>query len=78
MKKLRAVVSGAEFTTLKHLARELGGSGRAGEAESGYLRQLSAVYLLAGRCDEAWQHACQAFDLVRQRQYRPHIKLPVA
>jgi tetratricopeptide (TPR) repeat protein len=30
------------------------------------LRQLSAVYLLAGRVDEAWQHACQALDMARQ------------
>jgi class 3 adenylate cyclase/tetratricopeptide (TPR) repeat protein len=34
------------------------------------LRQLSAVYLLAGRFDEAWQHACQAFDLARQLKAR--------
>jgi tetratricopeptide (TPR) repeat protein len=31
-----------------------------------HLRQLSAVYLLAGRVDEAWQHTCQALDLARQ------------
>jgi class 3 adenylate cyclase/tetratricopeptide (TPR) repeat protein len=31
-----------------------------------HLRQLSAVYLLAGRVNEAWQHACQALDLARQ------------
>jgi tetratricopeptide (TPR) repeat protein len=31
-----------------------------------HLRQLSAVYLLAGRVDEAFQHACQALDLARQ------------
>ena len=30
------------------------------------LRQLSAAYLLAGRLDEAWQHACQALELARQ------------
>ena len=41
---------------------------RTGALGGGYvthLRQLSAVYLLAGRFDEAWQHACQAFDLAR-------------
>jgi tetratricopeptide (TPR) repeat protein len=46
---------------------------RAGAVGSGYvthLRQLSAVYLLAGRCDEAWQHACQALDLARQHRER--------
>jgi tetratricopeptide (TPR) repeat protein len=35
-----------------------------------HLRQLSAVYLLAGRFDEAWQHACQAFELARQQKVR--------
>jgi class 3 adenylate cyclase/tetratricopeptide (TPR) repeat protein len=35
-----------------------------------HLRQLSVVYLLAGRVDEAWQHACQAFDLARQQKAR--------
>ena len=35
-----------------------------------HLRQLSAVYLLAGRFDEAWQHACQALDLARQQKAR--------
>jgi tetratricopeptide (TPR) repeat protein len=34
------------------------------------LRQLSAGYLLAGRVDEAWQHACQALDLARQLKAR--------
>jgi tetratricopeptide (TPR) repeat protein len=37
-----------------------------------HLRQLSAVYLLAGRVDEAWQHACQALDLARQLKARGH------
>jgi tetratricopeptide (TPR) repeat protein len=37
-----------------------------------HLRQLSVVYLLAGRCDEAWQHACQAFDRARQQKVRGH------
>jgi tetratricopeptide (TPR) repeat protein len=31
---------------------------------------LSEVCRLAGRCDEAWQHACQAFDLARQLKER--------
>jgi DNA-binding NtrC family response regulator/tetratricopeptide (TPR) repeat protein len=34
------------------------------------LRQLSAVYLLAGCVDAARQHACQALDLARQQQAR--------
>jgi tetratricopeptide (TPR) repeat protein len=34
------------------------------------LRQLSAVYLLAGRLDEASQHADQALDLARQQKAR--------
>jgi hypothetical protein len=33
-----------------------------------HLRQLSAAYLLAGRVDEAWHHACQALDLARQQK----------
>jgi tetratricopeptide (TPR) repeat protein len=35
-----------------------------------HLRQLSAVYLPAGRFDEAWQHAYQALDLARQHGAR--------
>jgi tetratricopeptide (TPR) repeat protein len=35
-----------------------------------HLRQLSAVYLLTGRFDEAWQHACQALELARQHGSR--------
>jgi tetratricopeptide (TPR) repeat protein len=35
-----------------------------------HLRQLSAVSLLAGRVDEAWQHACQALDLAREQKAR--------
>ena len=35
-----------------------------------HLRQLSAVYLLAGRFDEAWQPARQALDLARQQKAR--------
>jgi len=46
---------------------------RTGALGGGYvthLRQLSAVYLLAGRLDEAWQHACRALDLARQQKTR--------
>ena len=31
---------------------------------------LSEVWRLAGRGDEAWQHACQALDLARQQKAR--------
>jgi tetratricopeptide (TPR) repeat protein len=37
-----------------------------------HLTQLSAVYLLAGRIDEAWQHASQAVDLARAQKRRGH------
>jgi tetratricopeptide (TPR) repeat protein len=46
---------------------------RTGTLGGGYvthLRQLSVVDLLAGRVDEAGQHACQALDLARQQQAR--------
>jgi tetratricopeptide (TPR) repeat protein len=33
---------------------------------------LSEAYLVAGRLEEARQHAAQALDLARQRQYRGH------
>ena len=45
-------------------------TGRLGGSYVTHLRQLSAVYLLAGRVDEAWQHACQALDLARQLKAR--------
>jgi tetratricopeptide (TPR) repeat protein len=45
-------------------------TGALGAQYVSHLRQLSAVYLLAGRCDEAWQHACQAFDLGREQKLR--------
>jgi tetratricopeptide (TPR) repeat protein len=45
-------------------------TGALGGSYVTHLRQLSAVYLLAGRCDDAWQHACQAFDLARQQKAR--------
>jgi tetratricopeptide (TPR) repeat protein len=47
-------------------------TGRLGGSHVTHLRQLSAVYLLAGRVDEAWQHACQAFNLARQQKVRGH------
>ena len=46
---------------------------RTGAVGGGYvsrLRQLSAVYLLAGRVEEAWQHACQALNLARVQKLR--------
>ena len=45
-------------------------TGGVGSSYVSHLRQLSAVYLLAGRFDEAWQHACQALDLARQLKAR--------
>jgi tetratricopeptide (TPR) repeat protein len=35
-----------------------------------HLRQLSAVLALAGRVEEAWQHACQALALARRLKAR--------
>jgi class 3 adenylate cyclase/tetratricopeptide (TPR) repeat protein len=35
-----------------------------------YVARLSIVCRLAGRADEAWQHACQALDLARQHGER--------
>jgi tetratricopeptide (TPR) repeat protein len=37
---------------------------------------LSEVWRLAGRCEEAWQHACQALDLARQ--HKEHANEAVA
>jgi tetratricopeptide (TPR) repeat protein len=45
-------------------------TGALGDSYVTNLRQLSAVYLLAGRFDEAWQHACQALDLAQQQKAR--------
>jgi class 3 adenylate cyclase/tetratricopeptide (TPR) repeat protein len=45
-------------------------TGRLGGSYATHLRQLSAVSLLAGRVDEAWQHACQALDRARQLKAR--------
>jgi class 3 adenylate cyclase/tetratricopeptide (TPR) repeat protein len=45
-------------------------TGRLGGSYVTHLRQLSAVYLLTGRVDEASQHACQALDLARQQKAR--------
>jgi tetratricopeptide (TPR) repeat protein len=47
-------------------------TGAVGGAYVTHLRQLSAVYLLAGRFDEPWQHVCQALDLARQQKARGH------
>jgi tetratricopeptide (TPR) repeat protein len=47
-------------------------TGRLGGSYVTHLRQLSAVYLLAGRVDEAWQHACQALDLARELKLCGH------
>jgi tetratricopeptide (TPR) repeat protein len=41
-------------------------TGRLGSSYVTHLRQLSAVYVLARRIDEAGQHACQALGLARQ------------
>jgi tetratricopeptide (TPR) repeat protein len=41
-------------------------TGALGGGHATHLRQLSALYLLAGCVDEAWQHAGQALDLARQ------------
>jgi tetratricopeptide (TPR) repeat protein len=45
-------------------------TGAAGGDYVTHLRQLGAVYLLAGRVDEARQHACQALDLARRLKAR--------
>jgi tetratricopeptide (TPR) repeat protein len=45
-------------------------TGRLGSSYVTHLRQLSAVSLLAGHCDEACQHACQALDLAREQKVR--------
>jgi class 3 adenylate cyclase/tetratricopeptide (TPR) repeat protein len=45
-------------------------TGALGGQYVSHLRQLSAVYLLAGRVDEAWQHACEALDFARQQKAR--------
>jgi tetratricopeptide (TPR) repeat protein len=47
-------------------------TGALGGHYATHLRQLSAVYLLAGRVDEAWQYACQALDLAREQKTRGH------
>jgi tetratricopeptide (TPR) repeat protein len=45
-------------------------TGALGGDYAAHLRQLSTVYLLAGRIDEAWQHACQELALARQQKAR--------
>lgn len=57
------------LTLLEEACRDAIGTG-ALSAYVLHLRQLSAVDLLVGRVDEAWQHACQAFDLARQQKAR--------
>jgi class 3 adenylate cyclase/tetratricopeptide (TPR) repeat protein len=47
-------------------------TGRLGGSYVTHLRQLSAVYLRAGRLDEALPHACQALDLARAQKLRGH------
>ena len=37
-----------------------------------FVTWLSEVCRLAGRGEEAWQHACQAIDLARQQKARGH------
>jgi tetratricopeptide (TPR) repeat protein len=58
------------LTLLEEARRDDLRTGAVGGAYVTHLRQLSAVYLLAGRVDEAWQHACQALDLARQLKAR--------
>jgi tetratricopeptide (TPR) repeat protein len=53
---------------LKEALRDDLRTGRLGNSYVIHLRQLSAVYLLAGRIDEAWQHACQALALAREQK----------
>jgi tetratricopeptide (TPR) repeat protein len=55
------------LTFLEEACRDAIGTG-ALSAYVLHLRQLSAVDLLVGRVDEAWQHACQAFDRARQQK----------
>jgi tetratricopeptide (TPR) repeat protein len=43
---------------------------RSDERRSGHYAGLSEVCRLAGRGEEAWQHACQALDLARQHKDR--------
>jgi tetratricopeptide (TPR) repeat protein len=50
-------------------------TGALGSAYITHLRQLSAVYLLAGRVDDSWQHACQALDLAREQKVCGHEAL---
>jgi tetratricopeptide (TPR) repeat protein len=56
-------------TLLEEACRDAIGTG-ALAAYAIHLSQLSAVDLLAGRVEEAWQHADQACDLARQQKTR--------
>jgi tetratricopeptide (TPR) repeat protein len=42
------------------------------QGQSNRVAWLSEVWRLAGRGEEAWQHACQALDLARQQKERLH------
>ena len=52
------------------LEESIGESGRTGTSHAYPLAWLSEVYRLAGRGEEAWQHARQALDLSRQFKER--------
>jgi len=52
------------------LEEAIGESGRTGTSHAYPLTWLSEVYRLAGRGEEAWQHARQALDLSRQLKER--------
>jgi tetratricopeptide (TPR) repeat protein len=54
---------------LEEVSREVIRSGAVGH-HSGRVAWLSEVCRLAGRGEEAWQHACQALDLARQLKAR--------
>jgi tetratricopeptide (TPR) repeat protein len=58
------------LTLLEEARRNDLRTGALGHHYVTHLRQLSVVYLLAGRVDEAWQHACQVLDLARQQKAR--------
>jgi class 3 adenylate cyclase/tetratricopeptide (TPR) repeat protein len=60
----------AESLALMEEALRVGTPTGALVAHTAHVTHLSAVELLAGRLDEAWQQACQAIDLARQRQAR--------
>jgi tetratricopeptide (TPR) repeat protein len=63
------------LTLLEEARRDDLRTGAVGGAYVTHLRQLSAVYLLAGRVNEAWQHAGQVLDLAREQMLRGHEAL---